>query len=537
MVKKENTPFPPHSGQNPAVTPDKIQHQLLRILDSPDFQASKMQRKFLQFVVAETIAGRDHEIKGFSIATQVFGRKDDFDQATDPIVSIQANKLRRALERYYLTSGKQDPVRIDMPKGTYVPTFCEQSGIEPEKNPHNYGSDHSAFEASFPKVLVRPFQNWTGDPEQEFLALGFPVLLGIELSRFQDIRVLMQHPSGFGKRATDAGARFVVDGSIRKSTNEIILAVHLVDTKTGTQIWGDTHRSVFEPSKITAFEEKISRIIATKIAGEHGIISNSISLEAHGSPPSELTTYEAILRYYEFDLTLTLESYIRALEALTHAKKNEPSCGMIWSMLAALHLDNYFLEYSEPAVPFEEAVACAEKGIQLNPRDQRSRIVLALARILEDNLETGLVEVEKAYSLNPESLFFMDSIGYLFTLLGEWERGTKLIRKAFRNNPYHHQYPIYTLWLDRFREKDYEQAFLELLPLSTYGSFWTPLARAATLGQLGRHDEGKLAVEELLNHKPNFKNDGRRLIKYHVKFDEIVERIIEGLEKVGLEVK
>jgi adenylate cyclase len=73
--------------------------------------------------VETALAGRSHEIKGYTVATQVFGRGDEFNQATDPIVSIQANKLRRALERYYLVAGQNDPIRIEIPKGTYVPLF------------------------------------------------------------------------------------------------------------------------------------------------------------------------------------------------------------------------------------------------------------------------------------------------------------------------------------------------------------------------------------------------------------------------------
>jgi len=97
MVKKDNSPLQPHAEQNPAPAAEKIQQQLQRILASPEFQATDRQREFLKFVVTETLAGRSYEIKGYTVATRVFGRKEDFDQATDPIVSIQANKLRRAL--------------------------------------------------------------------------------------------------------------------------------------------------------------------------------------------------------------------------------------------------------------------------------------------------------------------------------------------------------------------------------------------------------------------------------------------------------
>ena len=127
MLKKgkiDGTPL-----KKPASRLDKeiIQQQLQRIFYSPEFHATKNQREFFKFVVSETLAERSHEIKAYTIATRVFGRKDDFDPNLDPIVSIHANNLRRALERYYLVAGQNDPVRIDIPKGTYVPTFSEQA--------------------------------------------------------------------------------------------------------------------------------------------------------------------------------------------------------------------------------------------------------------------------------------------------------------------------------------------------------------------------------------------------------------------------
>jgi TolB-like protein len=236
MVKKEKLPLKPHAKQNPAPAAEKIQKQLQRILASPEFQATDRQREFLQFVITETIAGRDQEIKGYTVATQVFGRKEDFDQATDPIVSIQANRLRRALERYYLVAGQQDPVRIDIPKGTYVPTFCEQIGIESDTTARSSKSPKSSFEGSWPSVLVRTFKNLTGDTEFNYLTVGLATELAMEITRYQDIRVLMYDPEGHEKRASDTVARFVIDGSVRKDRTGIKVAVRLVDTTTNTQI-------------------------------------------------------------------------------------------------------------------------------------------------------------------------------------------------------------------------------------------------------------------------------------------------------------
>ena len=103
--------------------PRAVRRQLEQVLGSPDFDAPRRSREFLRFIVEETVAGRGEAISQTTIATMVFGRRDNFDAIVDPIVRIQAGRLRRSLERYYLLAGSKDPVRIELPKGTYVPVF------------------------------------------------------------------------------------------------------------------------------------------------------------------------------------------------------------------------------------------------------------------------------------------------------------------------------------------------------------------------------------------------------------------------------
>ena len=105
--------------------------ELNRILTSGSFRAANRGRKLLQYVVEEPLAGRANRIKAYSIATIAFGRDPSFDPQSDPIVRIEAGHVRRALERYYQSEGHDDPIRITIPTGGYVPTFsqrCAQEG-------------------------------------------------------------------------------------------------------------------------------------------------------------------------------------------------------------------------------------------------------------------------------------------------------------------------------------------------------------------------------------------------------------------------
>ena len=107
----------------PPPSKEEIYRQLNQVLISPEFKASTQQSAFLKYVVDQTLASNAGGIDDQTIANQVFGRDSEFDQTIDPIVSIQASLLRRALERYYLTTGKHDPIRIILPEDTYKPVF------------------------------------------------------------------------------------------------------------------------------------------------------------------------------------------------------------------------------------------------------------------------------------------------------------------------------------------------------------------------------------------------------------------------------
>lgn len=100
-----------------------VRAALARLLASNDFVASPQLAAFLRHVVEQTLAGRQETIKGYTIATEALGRDASFDPQADPIVRVEATRLRRALERYYRTTGRHDPVEITIAKGAYVPRF------------------------------------------------------------------------------------------------------------------------------------------------------------------------------------------------------------------------------------------------------------------------------------------------------------------------------------------------------------------------------------------------------------------------------
>jgi adenylate cyclase len=524
------------TASDPIAVPsaESIQHQVNRILASPEFKATDVQKSFLTYVVETVLAGRSHEIKGYTVATQVFGRGEDFNQATDPIVSIQANKLRRALERYYLVAGQNDPIRIDIPKGTYVPVFQQQNHPSSEPPLQKSRKTEPAVAHTWPTIVVQSFENLTGDRDLEYMGIGIATEIALEITRYQEIRVLRQTPGERQRRAADVGARFVLCGSIKPDVNGLKVIVNLVDGLTGVHIWGDSYSTDLNPAALIAFEERIASTVVSKISCEDGIIAKALSPESKRVPPAELTTHQAILRFYRFLNDFSPETFVGTFEALQQACAHEPECGLAWSMLARLYSLNYSLELFDLETPIERAAAFAERGVKLDPANQRIRMIMAFILLFKNDFSAGLAEVERALLLNPNSLISLENIGYLLTLFGDWQRGPALINQAIEQNPYYNISVHYALWVDWVRQGKYEQAYEETRHFRRPMLFWDPLMTAASLGLLGRTEEGLQAGKDLLKCKPDFPQRGRVLMRHYIKFDDIVDRVIDGLGSVGM---
>jgi tetratricopeptide (TPR) repeat protein len=207
-------------------------------------------------------------------------------------------------------------------------------------------------------------------------------------------------------------------------------------------------------------------------------------------------------------------------------------------MLARLYIIIYGLEIPgfDLGDAKNKAVSFAGRGASLEPNSQFTRAMLAVVRLVNDETSAAKREVQLAYELHPDSVVLLDTIGYVMALSGEWEQGTELISKAIRRNPYHVDYAHHALWANWIRQKDYEQAYQETMHFRSPQLFWEPLIKGATLGNLGRLEEGKNCVKDLLALKPDFPSRGHILISRFVKFKHIADSIVDGLKKCGLEL-
>lgn len=524
----KNTKF-----KSPFATKDVL-GQLDLILASPDFKATPQQIALLKYVVKQKLAGNEKQIKGFKVAIEVFGRGSDFEQNTDPIVSIQAARLRRAMTHYYQGDGRHDEIRITIPKGTYVPVFAERPRARETESA--IGGLKAAIRppSHWPSVLVRPVRNLSDDSALDFWGIGVASEIANELSRYPDIRVMTFGTNTPETAANRSRVQFALDGSIRSDGTGIKVILKLADTWTGRQIWSHSYRASAETAKLIAFQEDIARETAVKVAGYRGGIARILDRASKRRSLPYSQVYEAVLRYYEYELTATPQAFRQALAALEEAVALDPECGQVWTMRSRLFADIHALDIPGFDQPLENANKFALNGLRLRPSDQRSHSVMAFIHLLHDDLQAGRAEAEQALQLGPETLFVLDGIGAMMTLLGDWERGPVLIEKAIRLNLFYNDHARYALWINWLRQKDYDRAYQDTKALSRPAHIWDHLAKAATSGLRGDIENGRKAAAELLESKHDFPEHGRKLIGHLVKFENIREQIVEGLAAVGV---
>ena len=273
------------------VAPEAVREQLARIQASADFEVPDRAHKFLAYIIEETLVGRAERIKAYSIALEVFGRDSSFDAQSDPVVRIEAGRVRRALERYYLTAGQRDEIVITIPKGGYVPVFDRREPeIEPTPlaiaapvrlplpwwrlppgwmsmgalgvaglavaSPFGWNLLHgradqqiappSISQPDIPRLLIEPFEDLTGTESSAIITRGLTEEIIGQIAKFKDLQVIEAPPRGAQAVAQDNPAnlaRYALLGGVRIADNTLRLTARLrkLDDNEGSH--ADVHRS------------------------------------------------------------------------------------------------------------------------------------------------------------------------------------------------------------------------------------------------------------------------------------------------------
>lgn len=249
-------PKPALAGSTP-IPEDGIRLQLDRILGSPTFQQVDRLKRFLRFITLEAVNGRSDQLKEYVIGVQVFGKEDSFDPRTDPIVRVQARRLRARLVSYYRDEGRDDDIVIELPKGGYAPAFKRRlsTALTPMRS-------LGAALVSRNTVAVLAFADHSADGDLDYFCRGLRQEIVDSVAKVSGLRVLAWDEAA-PKRAD---AALVITGSVRASAGSVRISVQLIDGASGCYLWSESLNShIADP---IATQENVARTVVARLQAE-----------------------------------------------------------------------------------------------------------------------------------------------------------------------------------------------------------------------------------------------------------------------------
>jgi adenylate cyclase len=521
----------------------EIRTQLAKISGSPGFQKATRLREFLRFVVNERLDGRADNLKAYTIGLDVFDRPENFDPITDTIVRVNAGKLRRALERYYLGPGRQDKILISIPKGRYVPVFQIQEFEQTRGGVNPVEAVCEPLDSTKqPTIAVLPFRKVSLESSREFIINGFGEELTMALSRFSGLRVIAYYstsgikPEQYGQDqlCRKLGATFVITGSIYQTVDELRLNVELVRTDNSQQVWSQRYDRNFTVDTLFSIRDDIVQNIVAAVADDYGIIPKIIATASRGKTVDELEAYEAVMRYHHYGITLDSRAYEEALKALERTVAIDAEYALAWALLSILYFDAFTFSFADLKNPIERGTDAARKAISIDPFCQHAYFGMCFAQLLQRNEEEVIRNANKIMELNPNAGFLVGTAGWFLAMAGQYDEGFRFIEQSMQLNPFFPSWFHFPYYLNSYLNGNFGDALKTVKKFGLPEFFWNPLMHAAALGQLERITEAQAALQRLISLKPDFPERARFYISCFLIKDEWVDLTLEGLKKAGL---
>lgn len=507
-----------------------IRAELERILASAAFDASPRNRKFLRHVVEETLAGRGERIKAYAIATAVFGRPADFDPQLDPIVRIEAGRLRRALERFYLTAGPGEGVRITMPRGSYATAFADNA--DPAVR-----SPGPAAGRNGPAILVRAFDEEGDQSAYPGFTRGFARQIIVGLTRYTELFVF---GAGTALSGEAGGATldpdFLLTGATSLATDRFSADLLLTEAGTGRCIWGESFTHRLDPAEILRVRDDVAAAAVRHLAQPYGAIFAHKAREVEGKPSSSLTAYDCVIRFYQYWRTYDRPMFDMLRDGLEGAIRREPGFADAFACLSLLYADGYRYGYArldDGQDCLTRAVALARRAIDLAPLSRRGHHALGMAYWFLGDVESALSALEAGLGLNPNDTDIMAELGVRYANLARWDRAVPLIEGSYARNPaqpstYRIGLVLWHLWQGRF-----EAALSEARKVDAPGVVFGHAAIAVAATELGLTEEATFAIGALRSIDPGYVERAAADLTRRNLHPRLVQLVAKGLEKAA----
>ncbi len=459
-----------------------IRHQLTRILASKTFHQVDRLKRFIDFIVLEAAAGRGGDLKEYVIGVQVFGKESSFDPRTDPIVRVQARRLRARLVRYYREEGQNDEVIVDLPKGGYAPVFRRREGTPPTK------PTLSAALVTRNTVAVSPFTDQSPAGTLGYFCQGLSDEIVHALTQLRSLRVLARQAGHAVEPNPRSAAALQIDGSVRPFGDLVRVTTRLIDGANGFYLW--SHAIDAPLADPLGAQEVVAKTIVEKLTPElpdaehppssrHGndnLAARNLYLQ--GRYHLNQRTEEGLLKAVEFfekaliedaQFSLAHAGLADAYGLLAHYGVLGPAD--VWSKAAssaasAVMLDSHSAE-AHTSLAHVRATqdwdwAGAEReyqlAIQLNPRYPTAHHWYAMSCLVPmGRLDEALEQMLLAQSLDPVSSIIARDVAVIFGYRRDFDAALDQCDQTIELNP--HFAPAYlTLGLIQEQRKDFDES-------------------------------------------------------------------------------
>jgi TolB-like protein/tetratricopeptide (TPR) repeat protein len=463
-----------------------VRAELEHVATGPAFAQSDRLVSFLRFIVLETLAGRADHIKESVVGVEIFGRQPGYDPKADPIVRVYARQLRQKLRDHYDVQADDRRVRIDLPKGGYVPQFRHPStelragpstelGAGPrmrEVSTEDTATVRSAAirlamvativtlavvvasselyrrarvavsATSLPRsIAVLPFKNLTGDVAQEYYSDGLSESLITELSTLRDLRVASRG-SAFAFKGKDIDPReagralrasTIVEGSVRKNGAAVRVDVRLVDAATGGVAWaGEFERA---PSDLFILEDEVACRVSAALTGRACTMPAAVD---RGT--ADLEAYRSYLRgRFHIHAQYGAAGPVRALETATghfaDAIERDARFAAAHAGLADAYTQLVWFVPGDVQPLLARAKAAAVRAVELNDRNADAHAALSAVYLHEWQFTAAGEAIGRALLLAPASAWIRHEHSTYLVAMGRTEAGLAEMSKAEELDP------------------------------------------------------------------------------------------------------
>ncbi len=398
-----------------------------------------------------------------------------------------------------------------------------------------------------PSIAVLPFDNMSGDKEQEYFSDGITEDIITELSRFPFLFVIARHSSfAFKGKSIDIkevghqlGVEYVVEGSVRKAGNRVRISSQLIEVETGNHIWAERYDRELED--IFAVQDEVARAIVAVLPGR---IEKAVAERSQRKPTNNIKAYEFVLRGKMYFNRLNANDLVEAHRLFEKAVELDPRYARAHAFLALTYLADALFGWATDDFS-QEAIESAQKAAALDSNDILCESVLGYTYLVRGLWEDAEKQFNKVIAQNVNDAEIMAWNGDALNMLGRHEEGRDLILEAMRLDPLHP--PLYDWFFGcvLYSEKHYEEVIQVLtgrVLLNSAAYAWL----AGAYAYLGRVEEARRALDTFIRERRRELSTANIYIeddtigtlaeayRDHYRLEADWEHFSNGLRKAGL---